>query len=71
MFNQRQPKRFKYKSRLSDSKKNESKDELKSKWDEMRGNTNRRGNFLTSLPTLIIFLVFVFILIYVLNGYTK
>ncbi|RNC84864.1 MAG: hypothetical protein ED556_09780 [Winogradskyella sp.] len=71
MFNQRKPRRFNYKTRLSDSKKEESDSDLKAKWDEMRGHTHRRKSFFTSMPMLIIFLVFVFVLIYVLNGYIK
>ena len=71
MFNQRQPRRFNYKTRLKDSEKGESREELKAKWEQMRGNTNRKVSVLTSLPALIIFLVFVFVLIYILNGYIK
>lgn len=69
MFNQRQPRRFNIKSRLPDSKKTESREELKAKWEEMRGNGRKKNNFLTSLPMLVIFLVSVFVLIYILNGY--
>ena len=71
MFNQRKNKRFSYKPRFQDSKEKESRDDLEAKWDEMRGNTKRRGNFFTSLPALIIILVALFVLIYVLNGYIK
>ncbi len=71
MFNQRLPRRFNLKTRLSDSKKAESKEQLKARWEEMRGNTKRRSSVLTSMPALIIFLVFVFVLIYILNGYIK
>lgn len=71
MFNQQQPRRFKLKTHLSDSKDAESSEQLKSKWEEMRGNTKRRGSVLTSFPVLIVFLVSVFILIYILNGYIK
>ncbi|MBT8245517.1 MAG: hypothetical protein HKP48_11600 [Winogradskyella sp.] len=69
MFNQRQPRRFNIKSRLPDSKKTESREELKAKWEEMRGNSRNKSNFLTSLPMLLVFLVCVFVLIYILNGY--
>lgn len=71
MFNQRQNRKFKYKTRFSESQKDESDKELKAKWAELRGNTNRKGNFLTSLPALILFLVMAFVLIYILNGYIK
>lgn len=71
MFNQRQPRRFNYKTRLKDSETRESREELKAKWEEMRGNTKRKGSVLTSLPVLIIVLIFVFVLIYILNGYIK
>ncbi|BAO74364.1 hypothetical protein WPG_0134 [Winogradskyella sp. PG-2] len=37
----------------------------------MRGNTKRRGNILTSLPALIIFLASLFVLMYILNRYIK
>ena len=71
MFNQRQPRRFNYKTRLPDSKKNQFDDALKTKWDEMRSNTNRKKRVLTSLPVLIAFLICVFALMYFLNGYIK
>lgn len=71
MFNQRQNRKFKYKTRFSESKKEESDKELKARWAELRGNSKRKGNFLTSLPALIIFLVMIFVLIYILDGYIK
>lgn len=71
MFNQQQPRRFKLKTRFSDSKDAESSEQLRAKWEEMRGNTKRRGSVLTSFPVLIVFLVSVFVLIYILNGYLK
>lgn len=71
MFNQRKPKRFNYKSRLPDSVDDKSRKDLKSKWAEIRGNTKRKGSFLTSLPALIILLVFIFVLMHILNGYLK
>ncbi|WP_430467776.1 hypothetical protein [Winogradskyella ouciana] len=71
MFNQRKNKRFNYKPRFQDSKEKESRDDLEAKWDEIRGNTRRRGNRFTSLPALILILAALFILIYVLNGYIK
>ena len=71
MFNQRKPKRFNYKRKILDSKKSQSQEDLKAKWDEIRGNTKRKKSFFTSMPMLIVFLVFAFILIYVLNGYIK
>lgn len=71
MFNQRKPKRFNYKGKISDSKKLQSHEDLKAKWDEIRGITNRKKSFFTSMPMLIVFLVFACILIYVLNGYIK
>ena len=69
MFNQRKPRRFKFGERLDDSKRGESKDELKSKWDELRGNKTRKQNILTSLPMLIAFLAAIIFLMYILNGY--
>ncbi|MFD1063478.1 hypothetical protein ACFQ1Q_09495 [Winogradskyella litorisediminis] len=71
MFNQKPNRKFNYKTRFSESQRGESDKELKAKWAELRGNTKRKGNFLTSLPALIIFLVAVFVLIYILNGYIK
>ncbi len=71
MFNQRKNKRFTYKSRLQDSDNRKSKDDLEAKWNEIKGNSKRRGNFLTSLPFLIIMLVLLFVLIYILEGYIK
>ena len=69
MFNQRKPRRFKFGERLDSSTRGESKDELKSKWDELRGNNTRKKNVLTSLPMLIVFLAAIMFLMYVLNGY--
>lgn len=75
MFNQRKNKRFSYKPRFQDSKSQTQQEELqenlKKKWDKMRGNTKRRGNILTSFPALIIILALIFVLIYILNGYIK
>ena len=71
MFNQRKPRRFNYKSRLSQSDTTDSREELKAKWSEMRENTKRRKSVFTSLPVLIIFLVLLFVLIYILDGYIK
>ncbi len=71
LFNQRRNKRFSYKSRFQDSKEIESKDDLEAKWNELRGNTKRNGNILTSLPALIIILASLIFLIYILNGYIK
>lgn len=71
MFNQRRNKRFSYKSRFQDSKEIESKDDLEAKWNELRGNTKRKGNILTSFPALIIILASLIFLIYILNGYIK
>lgn len=71
LFNQRKNKRFSYKSRFKDSKEMGSKGDLEAKWNEIKGNTKRRGNKLTSLPALIIILVSLFVLMYILNGYMK
>ncbi len=71
MFNQRKNKRFSYKSSFQDSKNIESKDDLKTKWNEAKGSTKRKANVFTSLSALIIVLVSLFILIYILEGYIK
>ena len=75
MFNQQKNKRFRYKPRFKDSNTNgyreESKADLEAKWNELRGNTKRRGSIITSLPALIVILVSIFVLIYILNGYIK
>lgn len=75
MFQQRKNKRFNYKPRSKDSNsdgyREESKNDLEAKWNEIKGNTKRRGSIWTSLPALIIILVSFFVLIYILNGYTK
>jgi len=71
MFNQRKPRRFNYKGKISDSKKSPSHEDLKAQWDQIRGNTKRKKSFITSIPMLIVFLVFAFILMYILNGYIK
>lgn len=73
MFNQRKNKRFSYKSRFKDSNSYNDQEDLKhdmaAKWNEIRGNSKRRGSVIKSLPFLIIVLVGLFILIYILNGY--
>lgn len=69
MFNQRRNKRFSYKPRFQDSKEEESRDDLETKWNEIKGNTKRKGSLLTSLPALIIMLLSLFVLMYILEGY--
>jgi len=71
LFNQRKNKRFNYKSRLQDSDNRKSKDDLESKWNEIKGNEKQRGSVFTSIPALIIILVLIFVLIYILEGYIK
>ena len=71
MFNQRKNKRFSYKPRFQDSEEIKSKDDLESKWSEIKGHTKRKGNKLFSLPALIVMLIALFILMYVLEGYIK
>ena len=71
MFNQRKNKRFGYKPRFQDSKETESKDDLDTKWNEVRRDNKRQRNIFNSLPFLIAFLVSLFVLIYILNGYIK
>ena len=73
MFNQRKNKRFSYRPRFqdsnSDNNREESKDDLGMKWNEIKGHTKRKGNKLFSLPALIIMLVSLFVLMYILEGY--
>ena len=69
MFQQRKNKRFSYKSRLQDSDARKSKDDLETKWNELRAGGKRRGSVFTTLPALIVLLVFIFVLIYILEGY--
>lgn len=73
MFNQRKNKRFSYKPRFQGSEaenfRETSKDNLETKWNEMRGHTKRKSNKLFSLPALIIMLLALFILMYILEGY--
>jgi hypothetical protein len=69
LFNQRKNKRFSFKPNFKDLKKTEYKDDLEEKWNEMRYNTKRSGNILTSFPALIIILGSIFVLIYILNRY--
>ena len=71
MFQQKKNKRFTYKPRVQDSEENESRDDFETKWNEAKGSDKRRGNVLTSLPALILFLVSLFVLIYILDGYIK
>tara|TARA_R110002124_G_scaffold265564_1_gene432373 strand:- start:15133 stop:15360 length:228 start_codon:yes stop_codon:yes gene_type:complete len=75
VFNQRKNKRFSYKPRFQDSNpdsyREELKDGLETKWNEVKGGAKRKGNVLTSLPALIIILVLLFVLIYILDGYMK
>lgn len=75
MFNQRKNKRFSYKPRFQDSNTDDDREKLKAefetKWNDVKGTSKRRGNFLTSLPALIIMLVSIFVLMYILEGYIK
>ncbi len=71
MFQQRKNKRFTYKSRLQDSDQRKSKDEIETKWNEIKESGKRKGNVLTSLPVLIFILALISVLIYTLNGYIK
>ncbi len=71
MFNQKKNKRFSYKPRFQDSKEIESKDDIDTKWNEVKRDNKRQRNIFTSLPFLIVFLVSLFVLIYILNGYIK
>jgi hypothetical protein len=71
LFQQRKNKRFTYKSRLQDSANRKSKDDLETKWNELKEGGKRKGSMLTSLAVLISLLVFIFVLIYVLDGYIK
>lgn len=71
MFNQRKNKRFSYKSSLQDSKNIESKDDLKAKWNESKGDAKRKVNVFRSLVALMIALVSLFVLLYILEGYMK
>ena len=69
MFNQRQNRKFNYKTRFSETKEDDLDKELRDKWDELRKNSKRKGNFLTSFPLLVLFLIIAFVLIYILNTY--
>ena len=69
MFNRKRNKRFNYKPRFKDSNIVEPKDGFEEKWDVLRENNKRRGNFFTSLPLLIIILASLLMLIYILNRY--
>ena len=71
MFKQRKNKRFTYKPRFQDSEEKKSRDDLEAKWNDVKSSDNRRGKVVVSLPVLIILLVFIFVLIYVLEGYIK
>ena len=75
MFGQRKNKQFSYKPRFQDSDsdkhREESKDDLESKWSALKGNSKRKPNKLFSLPALIIMLLALFVLMYILEGYIK
>lgn len=47
------------------------KNSIKERWNAQRGNTKRKKSVLTSLPMLIVFLIAIFALFYVLEGYIK
>lgn len=69
MLNQRKNKRFSYKPRFKESQDAKSKDDLETKWNEVKGINQRKLSRFTSLPFLIILLVSLFVLIYILEGY--
>ncbi|WP_411894479.1 hypothetical protein [Winogradskyella sp. A2] len=69
MLKQRRNRRFGEKLRFRDSDEKDKKEKLEARWDELRNNTNRRGNILTSLPFLIICLIALFVIMYILEGY--
>jgi len=71
LFKQKKNKRFNYNPRFQDSKEQESKDALETKWNLIKNGSQRKKNRFLSLPVLIIMLAALFILIYILNGYIK
>ena len=69
MFKQRRHRQFNYKPRHQGSEEEKSRAELEAKWNSIRQNTKKRGNFLSSLPVLIILLIMILVLMYILEGY--
>jgi hypothetical protein len=69
LFNQRKNKRFSYRPHSKDLKKKKIDNDLEAKWNEIRGNTKRKGSILNSMPGLIVILGSIFVLMYILNKY--
>jgi hypothetical protein len=69
LFNQKRNKRFNYNPQSDGLRKKKSENDIEAKWNQMRGNTKRRGSILTSMPALLIILGAIFVLIYILNRY--
>lgn len=62
-------KKFNYKPRFQEDSEMRSKNALESEWDNVRSTSKRKGNILTSLPFLVLFLILVLVLFYILNRY--
>lgn len=69
LFKQRKPRKFKYPAhRLKDESKSKPED-IKSKWEEVRGENSVSGNSNRTLAILIVALGMIIVLWYVLNNY--
>ena len=71
MFNQRKHKDFNYRPRFQDSEAKKATEDFKSKWEDIKPTSKRKGSICTSFPVLVIMLIAIFVLIYILNGYIK
>ncbi|MBU2940718.1 hypothetical protein KO494_14310 [Lacinutrix sp. C3R15] len=69
IFKQRKNKSFNYTPRHLREQEQAKKEDLASKWEEIRGTSKRKGSFFSSLPIMVLFLIAVLVLLYILGGY--
>lgn len=69
LFKQRKNKSFSYTPKRKRDQDKSQKEDLTSKWEEIRGTSKRKGSFFSSLPIMVLFLIAVLILLYILGRY--
>ncbi|WP_452226034.1 hypothetical protein [Lacinutrix cladophorae] len=69
LFKQRRNKSFNYTPRHQTEQEQNPKEELASKWEEIRGTSKRKSTFFSSLPLMVLFLIAVLVLLYILSRY--
>jgi len=69
LFKQRKNKSFNYTPRHQKDQEQPKKEDLSSKWDEIRGTSKRKASIFSSLPIMVLFLIAVLVLLYILGSY--